>query len=97
MCGLTGVLSYGTIAFKKMDSALRGRSRWSWAPAARGSIIPPRWRRWHAIATGLTVDREVEPGVPTSILRGGGWDGQRIVPKSGGFGDSGLLVRLLGR
>jgi uncharacterized protein YgbK (DUF1537 family) len=48
-------------------------------------------------ATGLTVDGEIEPGVPTSILRGGAWDGQRIVSKSGGFGDSGLLVRLLGR
>ena len=48
-------------------------------------------------ATGLTVDGEVEPGVPTSILHGGAWDGQRIVSKSGGFGDSGLLVRLLGR
>ena len=48
-------------------------------------------------ATGLTVDGEIEPGVPTSILRGGDWDGQRIVSKSGGFGDSGLLVRLLGR
>ena len=48
-------------------------------------------------ANGLTVDGEVEPGVPTSILRGGAWDGQRIVSKSGGFGDSGLLVRLLDR
>lgn len=48
-------------------------------------------------ATGLTVDGEIEPGVPTSILRGGDWDGQRIVSKSGGFGDLGLLVRLLGR
>lgn len=46
-------------------------------------------------ATGLLVDGEVEPGVPTAILRGGDWDGQRIVSKSGAFGDPGLLVRLL--
>ena len=46
-------------------------------------------------ATSLTVDGEIEPGVPTSILRGGPWDGQRIVSKSGAFGDTGLLVRLL--
>ena len=44
---------------------------------------------------GLTVDGEVEPGVPTSIVRGGAWDGQRIVSKSGAFGDTGLLARLL--
>jgi uncharacterized protein YgbK (DUF1537 family) len=48
-------------------------------------------------ATGLTVDGETEPGVPTAVLRGGRWDGQRIVSKSGGFGDPGLLVRLLDR
>lgn len=42
----------------------------------------------------LDVDGEVEPGVPTSILRGGAWDGQRIVSKSGAFGDDGFLVRL---
>jgi uncharacterized protein YgbK (DUF1537 family) len=46
-------------------------------------------------ATGLLVDGEVEPGVPTAILRGGAWDGLRIVSKSGAFGDAGLLVRLL--
>jgi uncharacterized protein YgbK (DUF1537 family) len=48
----------------------------------------------------LIVDGEVEPGVPTSVLRGGqwdgkSWDGQRIVSKSGAFGDSNLLARLL--
>ena len=46
-------------------------------------------------ATGLLVDGEVEPGVPTAILCGGEWDGQRIVSKSGAFGDPGLLARLL--
>ena len=45
--------------------------------------------------TGLLVDGEIEPGVPTAIMRGGAWEGQRIVSKSGAFGDPGLLVRLL--
>jgi uncharacterized protein YgbK (DUF1537 family) len=44
----------------------------------------------------LEVDGELEPGVPTSLLRGGDWDGQRLVSKSGAFGDTGFLQRLLG-
>jgi uncharacterized protein YgbK (DUF1537 family) len=43
----------------------------------------------------LEVDGELEPGVPTSIMRGGTWDGQRLVSKSGAFGDAGFLTRLL--
>ncbi len=43
---------------------------------------------------GLDVDGEIEPGVPTSTLRGGTWDGQRVVSKSGAFGDAGFLARL---
>jgi D-threonate/D-erythronate kinase len=46
-------------------------------------------------ATHLEVDGEIEPGVPTSVLRGGAWDGQRLVSKSGAFGDAGFLRRLL--
>jgi len=46
--------------------------------------------------TRLEVDGEIEPGVPTSLLRGGAWDGQRLVSKSGAFGDTGFLARLLG-
>jgi uncharacterized protein YgbK (DUF1537 family) len=46
-------------------------------------------------ATHLEVDGEVVPGVPTSRLRGGAWDGQRVVSKSGAFGESGFLARLL--
>ncbi len=42
----------------------------------------------------LDVDGEIEPGVPTSILKGGRWDGRRIVSKSGAFGDDGFLARL---
>ena len=45
--------------------------------------------------THLDVDGEIEPGVPTSILRGGTWDGQRLVSRSGAFGDAGFLQRLL--
>ena len=47
-------------------------------------------------ATHLELDGQLEPGVPTSVLRGGARDGQRIVSKSGAFGDSGWLARLLG-
>ena len=46
-------------------------------------------------ATHLELDGQLEPGVATSLLRGGAWDGQRIVSKSGAFGDSGWLARLL--
>lgn len=45
--------------------------------------------------TRIEVDGEVVPGVPTSLLRGGDWDGQRVVSKSGAFGDAGFLARLL--
>lgn len=44
----------------------------------------------------LDVDGELVPGVATSVLRGGERDGQRVVSKSGAFGDAGLLVRLFG-
>jgi uncharacterized protein YgbK (DUF1537 family) len=46
-------------------------------------------------AHGLAVDGEVAAGVPTSRLLGGRWDGIRVVSKSGAFGDTGLLARLL--
>ncbi|MBV8616439.1 MAG: hypothetical protein JOY66_22075 [Acetobacteraceae bacterium] len=43
----------------------------------------------------LDVDGQLVPGVPTSVMRGGAWDGLRVVSKSGAFGDAGLLARLL--
>ncbi|HEY1934470.1 MAG TPA: four-carbon acid sugar kinase family protein [Acetobacteraceae bacterium] len=43
----------------------------------------------------LEVDGELMPGVPASILRGGDWDGQRVVSMSGAFGDVDFLARLL--
>ena len=46
-------------------------------------------------ADHLVVDGELAPGVPTSILQGGRWHGQRIVSKSGAFGDTGWLANLL--
>lgn len=46
--------------------------------------------------TRLEVDGEIAPGVPTSRMCGGPWDGQRVVSKSGAFGDTGFLARLLG-
>ena len=46
-------------------------------------------------AERLDVDGEIVRGVPASILRGGRWDGLRVISKSGAFGDAGLLLRLL--
>lgn len=46
-------------------------------------------------ADRLDVDGEIEPGVPTSVLRGGAFDGQRIVSKSGAFGGDDFLARIL--
>jgi D-threonate/D-erythronate kinase len=46
-------------------------------------------------ATHLELDGQLEPGVPTSVLRGGVRNGTRIVSKSGAFGDSDWLARLL--
>jgi uncharacterized protein YgbK (DUF1537 family) len=46
--------------------------------------------------THLEVDGELEPGVPTSLMHGGSWDGQRLVSKSGAFGDTGFIAELLG-
>jgi uncharacterized protein YgbK (DUF1537 family) len=47
-------------------------------------------------ATSLEVDGEIEPGLPTSHLRGGRWDGLRVVSRSGAFGGPASLARLLG-
>ena len=46
-------------------------------------------------ARSLLVTGEPLPGVPRSVLRGGGWDGAVVISKSGAFGDRGLLIRLL--
>jgi uncharacterized protein YgbK (DUF1537 family) len=45
-------------------------------------------------ATQLTVEAAFAPGVPMARLRGGLWDGVRVVSKSGAFGAPGLLARL---
>jgi uncharacterized protein YgbK (DUF1537 family) len=44
----------------------------------------------------LDVFGQMIPGVPVSVVRGGNWDGVRVVSKSGAFGDNALLRRLLG-
>lgn len=46
-------------------------------------------------ADWLDLDGHVWPGVPCSVLRGGRFDGIRVVSKSGAFGDPALLRRLL--
>jgi D-threonate/D-erythronate kinase len=46
-------------------------------------------------AEALEVHREIEPGIPVSVLKGGKWQGLRVVSKSGAFGDDGLIRRLI--
>ncbi|MBP2297709.1 four-carbon acid sugar kinase family protein [Azospirillum picis] len=46
-------------------------------------------------AERLDLDGHVWPGVPCSVLRGGRFDGVRVISKSGAFGDPALLRRLL--
>lgn len=43
----------------------------------------------------LDVIGEFAPGIPCSIMRGGGWDGTIILSKSGAFGAPHLLQKLL--
>lgn len=66
-----------------------------------GTLIISGGETLRAVCVGLAGDRldvdgEIEPGVPTSILRGGAFDGQRIVSKSGAFGGADFLTRTLG-
>jgi len=66
-----------------------------------GTLIVSGGETLRALCTGLaadqlSVDGEIEPGVPTSVLRGGAFDLQRIVSKSGAFGGADFLARLLG-
>jgi uncharacterized protein YgbK (DUF1537 family) len=46
-------------------------------------------------ASALQVSGELVPGVALSRFVGGRWAGVRVASKSGGFGDPGLLQRLL--
>jgi uncharacterized protein YgbK (DUF1537 family) len=53
-----------------------------------------------ALCVALDADRlelvdQLAPGVPCSFLRGGRFDGVRVISKSGAFGDRDLLKRLL--
>jgi D-threonate/D-erythronate kinase len=47
-------------------------------------------------ATSLEVVGRMLPGIPVSLLHGGGWDGVTVISKSGAFGDADLLRRLAG-
>ena len=46
-------------------------------------------------ARSLELQCRILPGLPRSILRGGGWDGVTVVSKSGAFGTRNLLRDLL--
>jgi uncharacterized protein YgbK (DUF1537 family) len=43
----------------------------------------------------LEVQGEIEPGIPISVLKGGKWQGVRVISKSGAFGNEGLIRRLI--
>ncbi|TPJ56136.1 MULTISPECIES: four-carbon acid sugar kinase family protein [unclassified Mesorhizobium] len=45
-------------------------------------------------AVELTVESEIEPGLPVSVIKGGVFEGLATISKSGAFGDSALLCRL---
>jgi D-threonate/D-erythronate kinase len=47
-------------------------------------------------AEWLDLDGHILPGVPRSVLRGGRFDGVRVISKSGAFGERALLRCLLG-
>jgi D-threonate/D-erythronate kinase len=44
-------------------------------------------------ATGFRVMEEVAPGIPLGRLKGGPWDGLRIVTKAGAFGEEDALCK----
>jgi len=44
--------------------------------------------------TELTVECEIEPGLPVSRAKGGVFEGLATISKSGAFGDRALLCRL---
>jgi uncharacterized protein YgbK (DUF1537 family) len=46
-------------------------------------------------AEALEVQGEIEPGIPVSVLKGGKWDGVKVISKSGAFGNEGLIRRLI--
>lgn len=67
-----------------------------------GTLIVAGGETLRALCGSLGAERldligQVVPGVPLSILRGGRWDGVRVVSKSGAFGGPSLLARLLAR
>jgi len=46
-------------------------------------------------ASSLEVQGRIVPGLPSSVLRGGRWDGVAVISKSGAFGSHELLRDLL--
>jgi uncharacterized protein YgbK (DUF1537 family) len=46
-------------------------------------------------ADHLVVDGQIAPGIPSSRIRGGAWDGVRVISKSGAFGAPDLLRSLV--
>ena len=46
-------------------------------------------------ADHLVVDGQIAPGIPSSRIRGGAWNGVRVISKSGAFGAPDLLCNLV--
>jgi uncharacterized protein YgbK (DUF1537 family) len=46
-------------------------------------------------AKGVTVEKEVLPGIPIGRIWGGKYAGMSIVTKAGGFGDREALVKII--
>ncbi len=65
-----------------------------------GTLVVAGGETLRGLCVALAVDRldlegELTPGVPVSRIRGGRFDGVRVVSKSGAFGPPDLLRRLL--
>ena len=48
-------------------------------------------------ASGMKVMEEISPGIPLGRLKGGPWDGLRVVTKAGAFGEEDALCRAVDR
>ena len=64
-----------------------------WLMIGGGATLAALLRRLRA--TALDIDGLLTPGVAQARIVGGAWSGVTLVAKSGGFGDPGLLARLL--
>lgn len=99
--GLVGA----SIAYKKVDSLLRGHTRRELGLLTQqlpppGTLIVAGGETLRALcvalgATALEAHGQIEPGLPHSKMRSGRWDSVEVVSKSGAFGGPSLWLDLL--